>query len=105
MLDCFHAKKSERETESKGERKERERERERKKERKKQKVRKKRIQVSQTGEFCIIFSCQIPISVFLPLLSQRAHNLLSTVRETTKLHCCSANRLCCLMASLAVKFA
>ncbi len=35
MLDCFHAKKSERETESKGERKERERERERKKERKK----------------------------------------------------------------------
>lgn len=78
MLDCSHQK--ERKTE-------------------------KRLQVPQTGEFCIIFSCQIPISVFLPLRSQRAHNLLSTVRETTKLHCCSANRLRRLTASLAVNFA
>ncbi len=51
MLDCFHAKKSERETESKGERKERKRERERERKKERNKVRKKRIQVSQTGEF------------------------------------------------------
>ena len=32
-------------------------------------------------------------SLFSFSCSQRAHNLLSTMRQATKLHCCSANRL------------
>lgn len=32
-------------------------------------------------------------SLFSFCCSQRAHNLLSTMRRATKLHCCSANRL------------
>lgn len=32
-------------------------------------------------------------SLFSFCCSQRAHNLLSTMRQATKLHCCSANRL------------
>lgn len=32
-------------------------------------------------------------SLFSFSCSQRAHNLLSTTRQATKLHCCSANRL------------
>lgn len=32
-------------------------------------------------------------SLFSFSCSQRAHNLLSTMRQATKLHCCSANRV------------
>lgn len=32
-------------------------------------------------------------SLFSFCSSQRAHNLLSTMRQATKLHCCSANRV------------
>lgn len=32
-------------------------------------------------------------SLFSFCCSQRAHNLLSTMRQATKLHCCSPNRL------------
>lgn len=32
-------------------------------------------------------------SLFSFSCSQRAHNLLSTMRKATKLHCCSANRV------------
>lgn len=51
------------------------------------------VQVLLKGDLRIITPLPKFRSLFSFLRAQRPHNLLSTARRATKLHCCSANRL------------